>query len=107
MPTVVLAALVVFVVVTAVSLAVAVRQGLAAWRALKRLRRDATESMNELTRKLAELEAHTARLPRRLARLEDARASLEASLAETRVLLRGASEIAALIHGVRGVIPTR
>jgi len=107
MPLSILIGLIVFVVVTLVGLGAAAQQGLRAWRALKRFRRAMDGTTRELSAQLAALEARSAQLPERQARLEAARASLEESVAEARVLLRATSEVAALVQGVRNVLPSR
>lgn len=107
MPIVVLVGLLVFVVATAAGLALAAREGLRAWRALRRLRRSLERALREVTAQLATLERRSAELPGRLARLDAARASLEESLAEARIVARGAGEFTALVHGVRSFIPSR
>jgi hypothetical protein len=107
MPTVVLTALIVFVVATGAGLAVAAREGLQAWRSLKRLRQSVQRGLHEVTAQLAALERRSAQLPEKLARFDAARASLDESLAEARIVARGAGEFTALIHGVRSFIPSR
>lgn len=107
MPTAVLVALIVFVLVTVGAVAYAAQQGLRAWRAFRRLRRNLDGLMVETSKGLAQLEARSNELPAKLARLDASRASLERSLGELRVLLHGANEVAALAQAVRALIPSR
>jgi hypothetical protein len=107
MPTEVLVALIVFLLVSACAVAYAAQQGLRAWKAFKRLRRNLDGLTVELSKGLTRLEARSNELPAKQARLDAARVSLERSLGELRVLLHGANEVAALVQAVRALMPSR
>jgi uncharacterized coiled-coil protein SlyX len=85
---------------------VAVR-GLEAWRTLRRVQRRAELALAEVERRLRRLEELSAEAGDGSVQLNGSVASLQASVAETRVLVTAAQEVTRLTDRLRGLVPRK
>jgi hypothetical protein len=80
---------------------------LAAWRAFQSLRRSVAGGLDDMVRKVADVEERLAHAGRTATRLDEATARLRDSLATASVLASAAGEARAPIERIRGVIPRK
>jgi hypothetical protein len=85
----------------------ALSRGLAAWRALRRLRRRVFEGLGDVTRRVAGIEQRLSSAGETAARLDHARIELQDSLATAAVLSDALGEARAVVGRVTGLMPRK
>lgn len=104
---VVLLALIVFAVALVTGLVAAALQGLAVWRAFRRVQRTVLGRLGEIADDLGRLEQRSAEAAETAARLDRARARLQASLSTAAILGSAAGEAWSVVGRIRGLVPRK
>ncbi len=103
----VLISLVVFVVALVAGLAAVAVQGLALWRAFRRVRRTVLGRLGELADELGRLERRSTDAATTAARLDHARARLQESLSTAAILSAAAGQAWSVVGRIRSVVPRK
>lgn len=107
MPIYVWLALVVFGVVVGATTLFALSRGLAAWRAVRGLRRRVFDGLGDVSRRVTGVERRLATAGETAVRLDRARGELQESLATAAVLSAAFGEARAVVGRVTGLVPRK